>query len=196
MNKIFIGLFCLLIFGCSSSAQLARNASLTTPPALDASTSYPIDYDAYTVNVPEESSEGGVVANVMQATHGERISPIRQNQPATFDGVVFNGAALAFIEVEFLNLVRRCLIERRADQERLIARATTDLRHLQLRYDSETGIYRSIVSERDREITRLQNMVSNSIQPRLTTILYDALLFGGGIVFGAGIFALFNLLIP
>lgn len=119
--------------------------------------------------------------------NGEVIAPLRRGQQAPFDGVLFNGPALAYVEVEYRSQQNRCVIDRITELNRLRAQARTDISHLQVSYFTQQEIMRILLSGRDREITRLQNQLTQTIRASNNNTLPLILGTVGGLVGGFGL---------
>lgn len=158
-----------------------------TPYTVDVVSTIPIDYDAYNVPLPAVSDGGGLRITIGAdggTENGEAITPLRRNQQAPFAGVLFNGPALAMIEVEFRAQEARCLIDRRAELDRLSARAITDLRLLQTTLNTQTASYSLMLQSRDEEIDRLYRYIQANNNPPFpwTTVVLTGL---GALLVGA-----------
>lgn len=163
MNKNKLILYCFLfislINACSAPQRTLSNNILAASPFgenSDASTLL-IDRDIYNiepVNIEQVYSSDASLATV-RPENGERIAPLRVGQPAPYDGILLNGQAAAFIEVQFRSQRAQCLVDRHLDLRRISARALTDIDHLQIALSSQERISGILLDSRQREIDRL-----------------------------------------
>ncbi len=159
-----LALICLFVAGCS-----AQQHSVLTPPNIinvDASQVSIVDRDAYQITLP---SSPQVAINLPisdgSGPNGERIAPVRTGQPAPFNGVLFNGPAVARIEVEFRGQQAQCQINRQADIDRVVAMSTRDIENLTASLEAQRRTYDVVIRNRDSEINRLYNYARNNNQP-------------------------------
>ena len=176
IKKIFSLLLFLLSTSCSSSQQ-SETLSYPRIPIEE----FVIPSEHYSVDVPEiETDATAFSRNTFSSDTGELISPLRTNQPAPFNGVLFNGPAIARIQVTFSGQQERCLIERRADLQTLSARAIADLQTQQNLYLSNQQRYEVMLTNREQELQRLSNV----------THYNPWLLTGIGVLTGLSLFGL------
>ena len=183
-------LFLFLTIVRCSAPQIRELPLRPNPYTVDVAELPPIDYDAYNIPLPSigdgglrltvGSGEGGVGAS------GELLAALGRNQPAPFAGVLFNGPALARIEVEFRGQETQCRIDRRADLDRLSARAVTDLRLLQTSFNSQGQAYTLMLTSRDQELERLYRQLASQRDPPFP-YLPVILGVGGALVVGLGV---------
>jgi hypothetical protein len=118
---------------------------------------------------------------------GELIAPLRAGQPAPYNGVIFNGPAVARVVTEFQAQATQCVIDRQADVDRLRAIAIRDINLLNTSLVSQRRVYELMIQSRDIELRRFYNLTlqannNNSINP------WPIVLSGlGGLVLGGGI---------
>lgn len=196
-NNIDILIFLsILVFSC---------AGTTINQQQDLNFSTEIPYPTYDAGLPEiQLSSYGTTLPSIEETRtmpefnpdsGEAIFPLRTGQPAPSNGVLFNGPAVARLEVEFRGQASRCLIERRADQERIISAATRDLQLLQSTITTDRTISRIVLDARDRELRRNQETYNELLRrSNPNNILNTVLWVGGGVMAGAGLVSLIYLL--
>lgn len=187
MKKI-LSLILIFILACSSTQT--RNNTLPEPPntsPVDSGTLPIIDQDAYNVHI--ESADVSIRLEIVDGAgpNGEILTPLRRGQPSPYNGVLFNGPAVARIQTEFHAQATQCLIDRQADVDRITAMARRDIDLLNVSLRSQRESYGLMLSSRDRDSNRLytyirQNNNSNStdLWPYIGTGL-------GGLVLGAGI---------
>jgi hypothetical protein len=125
----------------------------------------------------------GALSVLNAAQNGERITPLRAGTQAPFNGLLFNGPATAYIQVEFTNQAQRCLIDRHHDLALVIARYNADTASLNLALGTQRAMDQVILNGRDADITSLLRL-NQELQRRPTTSTGDtirnALLWGGG----------------
>lgn len=191
--SFFMAILMSFHFACSSSQ---RPPVLTPYPVFsslpDASQVIPVD--VILLGLPETSIphsddaglprvEGG--QGLFPAGVGEVITPLHRGAVAPFNGVLFNGPAVARVSVEFRALQSRCLIERRHDTDLLIARYTADLASLRLALDTQVSTDRVLLNGRDADIARLQRVIQGQ-RPANGPHIGEGLIWaGGGLVVGA-----------
>ena len=110
----------LLVLSCTNTTS----QHLPSLPHVDTPT---FDRSYYeTADVPDAS-----VLPLTDNAPDARVTPLSQGQTAPYNGVLFNGPAVASIQVQYRAEQERCLVERRTDQLRVGARAIADLERLQ-----------------------------------------------------------------
>ncbi len=177
MNKLTCILI-VLISACATTTPTLRSTTIPTLPQVEINTT---PYTTIAVvdnsqNMPRPDNVGGVTA------------ALRRGQAAPFDGVLLNAAAAAYIEAEYHNVQQRCVVDRRADLQRLGALAVRDIQTLQTAYGAQRQSYDIILHSRDMDIHDLQTALSNSQSP-WRTILWSAgsFLVGGSLGLGVGV---------
>jgi hypothetical protein len=163
------------IVGCSSVSQPVHSPLPSVEPP-----SY--DRQVYE-DVPLATSPGDV--SLTMSGNGELIAPVHQGQPAPFNGVVFNGPAVASIQVQYSAQQQRCMVDRRADMLTIGARAMADLDIMQSQYVAAQQRSIILLESRDREINTLRSQTHYN--PWLMT--------GIGLLGGLSIFGLTYVLI-
>lgn len=184
MLKSYFLLFLLIsniLFSCAGTQVVSTQLSNTSLP--DSGITFPdVNHLELPALPPLPAPED--LQLQFPANSGATIQPLRERQPAAFNGVLFNGAALAYIEVEFRAIQQRCMIDRRRETQEIIARYQAQLERIQVSLDSTRSQHQIIVGSRDREIQSLNRIItqqqSMSTGNTLTTILY----VGGGALFG------------
>ena len=184
----------LLLFGFCTSCASAYSEPMqrgTTFSAVTSSDSGIPETSVYQVELPPVEE---VRLPAPSEDSGERIRPVHLGEPAPFNGVLFNGPSVARLEVEFRGQAARCLIERRSDQQRLIARVTADIQLLQSAMDTERRVNRILLDSRDNEINRVYNTSNDLLRRSSPNILNTVLWTAGGVLAGAGVMSTIYLL--
>jgi len=186
MHKKVISFFFLFLafinaFGCSSNQGLRPTSSLA-----DSSVLMPVD--AQLLGLPE-FSDAQVPTDasmpVFSAQNGEQIVPLRQDASAPFNGVLFNGSAVARLTVEFQSQQQRCLIDRRHDADLLIARYNADIASLNLARSTEAQTASILLSGRDQDIARLQRLLTTQVNDNSGPHIGEGLIWAsGGVILG------------
>ena len=194
MKNKFITISMLALAACSATQRPA-----VSPPNVytaDAGPAYTVDQDAYNTTLPP-AEDVSIHLNVVDGAgpNGEIIAPLRTGQPAPFNGVLFNGPAVARIEVEFRGQAAQCRIDRQADLDRLRALAARDINMLNVGMNSQRAAYQLMLRSRDQEITRLYTYIQQNNTPQVNYWPYIGLSLGG-LVLGAGTATVFFLLRP
>lgn len=173
VSTIF-SVFLFISLGCGGSQLPVRNSL----PTLDPDASVPwIDRDAYVVSIADTAPRPRV------SDPDARVTPLNQGQSAPYPGVLFNAPALAVVEVEIQGAQAQCLVERRADQQRVIARALADIGHLETSYLALLQRSHVLLEGRDEEISRLFRLIRPASPFSIDSLLW----FGGGLTLGVGI---------
>jgi hypothetical protein len=170
-------------------AQTTQSTASSIPSELETWADAPSSpTDAFTVDLPplpeaqplpQLATDGGVGPN------GEAITPLSLNQRAPFNGVLFNGPALAYIEVEYRTVQQRCMIDRRRETEEVVARYQAQLERLQVSLDATNAQHHIIIQGRDREIASLNRIVDQQRNAMTISPLQTILYIGGGVLGGA-----------
>lgn len=173
----------LVCFSCSSTIP---QSSTIQPPTLNnfqQQEDSSVDTDAYSY-LP--STDGGINQLRIINSNGEQITPLREHQRAPYNGVLFNGPATARLEIEFRGMQSQCLIDRRADVERVSAIARRDISILQNTISSNNRTSQILLSGRDAEINLLYR---NQQQLNSSNFSVPYLVIGGAgaLVLGFGI---------
>lgn len=168
-------------FGCSSNQGTRRNNAFISSP------------DASILNAPDVSLLGLPEVSVQNASgnrdasvlhlnsqNGEQIAPLQQDARAPFNGVLFNGPAVARVSVEFQAQEQRCLIERRHDVDLLSARYDADIATLQLALRTQQRTGQVLLSGRDQDISRLNRLLESQVQASSGPHVTEGLIWAGG----------------
>lgn len=191
MYKRLLALFLALLMivnplGCGGSQSMRPTTGTTDDVA-----SVLVSPDVPLLGLPD----GGVEDAPSQASdaplfvpnnqNGELIVPLRQDASAPFNGVLFNGPAVARVSVEFQAQQQRCQIERNHDVGLVLARYNADVASLRLAMDTQERTANVLLSGRDQNIARLnrllQTQTAASSGPHVTEGLIWA---GGGLLVG------------
>lgn len=117
--------------------------------------------------------------------NGEIIVPLRQREPAPFNGVLFNGPAIARVSVEFSGQQRMCLIDRRHDVDLLTARYTEDVQSLQLALATQARTDQILLNGRDADMVRLNRLLEQQTRASNPPHLGEGIVWAGaGFVLG------------
>lgn len=170
---IRILLFVCLVFliNCKTPQSLNRNTTIPEPNA--------INIESQLRNLPDSSLPQIQVHRAGE--NGELITPIYRNQPAPYNGVLLNGAAVAYLQTEYNSLQQRCRIEHERIINQFIATYNANIQSLRLALTTQNRINQEIIQNRNREIEIL--LRNNNSNNNLNNIL----LFSGGILLGASI---------
>lgn len=174
-NKPFKAIFLiLLILNILSCSSLQRLPHRTPNNYSDASLIVPdVDLSAYRVILPSVSD-----ASVRFSDDaGEIIAPLRSGQPAPFAGVLFNGPAVARVEVEFRGQREQCRINSQADLDRMAARSIADIALLQTTINTLTETYLLRLRTQEAELNQVYNLTR--INTPTSPWLYVGLGVGG-----------------
>lgn len=112
--------------------------------------------------------------------NGELIVPLRQDASAPFNGVLFNGPAVARVSVEFQAQHQRCLIERTHDVGLVVARYNADVASLRLAMETQERTANVLISGRDRDITRLNRLLETQVAASSGPHISEGLIWAGG----------------
>jgi hypothetical protein len=107
----------------------------------------------------------------------EVVTPLVQGTPAPYNGLIFNGPAIARVTVEFRAVQQRCAIEREHDRNLFQARYDADVATLRLAMETQERNNAIILQNREETITNLHSQLENTnSSPRIT----ENLLWGAG----------------
>lgn len=187
MKKILVFLIAFMVACSGVQRTLPAGPNVTV---VDAGPDPTIDQDAYNITLPPVE-DVAIRLNVVDGAgpNGEIIAPLRAGQPAPFNGVLFNGPAVARVEVEFRGQAAQCRIDRQADIDRMAALARRDIGLLTVRLDSQRQSYQLMINSRDRELTRLFTYIRENNNPPINPwpmigVSLGAFVLGGGIMTG------------
>ena len=117
-----------------------------------------------------------------------RVSPLRQGQPATFDGVLFDTTAAAVVATERDFNHRQCEVFVNREVSLVRNQAVLDTANLNARVEALTSEQRVLSESRVREIERLTNALSASEERSNSFINSKGMFwFGLGIVLTAAV---------
>src|SRR5574337_1182151 len=117
--------------------------------------------------------------------NGEQITPMRQGDRAPYNGVLFNGPATAYLQVEYRSQAQRCLIDRQHDVSLAVARYNADIASMRLALDTQRRMDQIVINGRDQDISsllRINDQLRRSSGPNIGN---DLLWAGGGFLIGA-----------
>ena len=156
---------CLAMSNACSSPSNLHNTSL--PPFLVEDVPLP-QQDVSILGLPDLNSSpdsatgtGNVVIS-SGGPNGEAILPLTRGEQAPFNGVLFNGPAIARVAVEVGSTQQRCLIERRHDASLLTARYNADVSTLQLALDTQRQTDQIVLDARNNDVARMNRLLDQS----------------------------------
>lgn len=135
------------------------------------------------VTLPPLSPDAGL--NMSDAgQNGELITPLATGARAPYNGVLFNGPAVAYLQVEFRGQAQRCLIDRQHDVDLVMARYNADIATLRLALNTQEHTDQVILNGRDQDIANLNRLLTQEAHrgPDVNTILISG---GAGLIIGA-----------
>jgi hypothetical protein len=158
-------LTCVAIFNATACSGPNLPRTNTIPVLTSDASVVPIDVSL--LGLPpldvQTSTDASVEAANVFATpgnhNGENIVPLRQNERAPFNGVLFNGPAIARITVEHNAQEQRCLIERNHDTNLLTARYNADIDTMRLAIETQQRTDQVLLNGRDQDIARLNRLL-------------------------------------
>jgi hypothetical protein len=186
---------CLLILqAVACGATQGHSTTLPTPSSTVDAASGITPVDVVILGLPspdggvtgESGTEGGAVLIPGGGANGEMIVPLRQDARAPFNGVLFNGPAVARIQVEFQAQQDRCVIDRRHDVALVVARYNSDIASLQLAMDTQRRTDQVLLNGRDTDIARLNRLLTQQSNAANGPHIGEGLVWaGGGLLLGA-----------
>ena len=96
------------------------------------------------------------------ATPPGQFSVLTQDQPAPFDGVLFDPVATAEIMVTREFAARECNLQIERAIEETEIKLTLELDNLSIRYQSLQSEYDLMIETKDRQIQSLQDIIDNA----------------------------------
>lgn len=179
---VWIALFNTL--GCSGSQRAIETSSLQQ----DATVIGPIEVPLLGLPVHEDAGassdasflEAGTTPMFGAAHNGELVVPLHQDASAPFNGVLFNGPAVARISVEFASQQRLCLIERNHDVGLVVARYDADVASLQLAIDTQRRTDNVLLSGRAQDVARLNRLLQTQVAASSGPHIGEGLIWAGG----------------
>lgn len=122
----------------------------------------------------------------LQGNNGELIVPLAADARAPFNGVLFNGPAVARVSVEYRAQQERCLIDSRRALGLVEARYNADTSTLNLALDSERATATLLLLNRDLDIARLNRVINLQQTEATRPRIGEGLIWGaGGLIVGA-----------
>lgn len=193
MFKRFLSLFMafLMVYHVVACAATPRRpeGTISSPPTLDAGQPSPVD--VVLLGLPEGGTDVVLPEVVSLITpggaNGEAIVPLAARAPAPFNGVLFNGPAVARVSVEFRGQQERCLIDRRHDVDLVVARYNADVASLQLALDTQSRMDQVLLTGRDQDIARLNRLLQAQTPDRGPHIAEGLVWASGGLLLGAAV---------
>lgn len=182
----------LALSGCGSSQSLIPRNISTAPSRV-----YEPDVVlvSETADAATDGSDASVDTNpgfslsVGQGTSGELITPLTQGTRAPWNGLLFNGPAVARVSVEFTTLQRRMNIERERERETLRATYQQDIDSLRLALRTQQQTDQIILSNRDGEVSRLLGLLQQQERSSRGPHIGEGLIWAtGGFLLGTAIF--------
>lgn len=190
MFKRFLGFFLaslmvLNFLGCSGSQRTGSVVATSNDASAMLSADVPL------LGLPDSSIHNDAAVTpdgplfVPNNQNGELIVPLRQDAAAPFNGVLFNGPAIARVSVEFRAQQDRCLIERNHDVGLLSARYDADVSTLRLAMSTQERTANVLLSSRDQDIARLTRLLDVQTTTNSGPHIGEGLIWaGGGLVLG------------
>jgi len=117
-------------------------------------------------------------------SNGERQTYLQLEQPAPWDGVLLNPAAVAFIVAEYQALYQRALLAIQRQRQSDWLRLQLEVGRLQSRISAMEQVHRIELEGRDREILRQQANQQALINSQNNNLLDQMLLVGAGALGG------------
>lgn len=177
--------------------MLFHVACASTPPRstlptniTDAGVLAPVDVplqglpDAY--QSPEDAQDASIPLTPGPGANGEAIVPLNRGAQAPFNGVLFNGPAVARVAVEFRAQQQRCTIDREHDLSLFRARYNADIASLQLALTTQLRTDQVLLNSRDADIARLNRLLEAQQRQNNGPHVLEGLVWaGGGLLVGA-----------
>lgn len=183
----------LVVFHLGCASVPLKTTPISPSESLDAGTFVPVDVtlqglpgdtglsDAGDVSL---GLEGGLV--MAPGPNGEAIVPLSRGAMAPFNGVLFNGPAVARVSVEFRAQQQRCLIEREHDVAVVVARYNADIDSMRLALSIQQKTDQILLNGRDADIARLNRVIDQTQRQATGPHIGEGLVWaGGGLLVGA-----------
>ena len=190
--NFFINIFFIFLYSCATSGNNGNLNNQVQPRYLDAAVQVlqesPV---AYAPSILQDTPSVPLEASLEPSNwqNGEIIVPLRQDARAPFNGVLFNGAAVARISVEYRNIQERCMIDRRRELDLLTASYRMNLERVSLSLQSQQRINQVVVNAGNEEIMRLNGIITRQLAANRPPHIAEGLVWaGGGLLLGAAIF--------
>jgi hypothetical protein len=162
----------LATVGCAGpTRQQILNYPVVVAPSIDRNY-----YSNITTTIPDPPDV------TLPTTTSVRIVPVYQGQVSPFNGILLDAQASAFLQVSFNSQRRECVVNRRADLDRLATRALTDIDLFQAALTEQQQQSTVLLRGRDQEIERLVSGQGNN------NVLNYTLASAAGLVVGFGLF--------
>jgi len=171
---------------CSSTPQ--RSTFANTNPGSGTLSPVPVTLqglpDASTVG--EDTSDAVQPLSSVPGSNGEAIVPLNRGSEAPFNGVLFNGPAVARVAVEFRALQQRCTLDRERDLSLFRARYNADIASFQLALNTQLRTDQVFLNSRDADIARLNRLLEGYQRQSNSPHVLEGLVWaGGGLIIGA-----------
>lgn len=187
-NRRLISFFMLLLMffheACASTPQhplfLPEDAGAFVPVDVNLQglpEAYPSSSDTQDASLPLTPGPG---------TNGEAIVPLSRGVQAPFNGVLFNGPAVARVTVEFRSQQQRCSLDREHALSLVRARYDADIASLQLALNTQLQTDQVILNSREADIARLNRLLETQQRHNNGPHVLEGLVWaGGGLLAGA-----------
>lgn len=183
MKQLKPFLFSLALIACSSPQNISAIHYPQSDGGLLGST------DVATLGLPTLQDASAINQDASPVSfnnqNGETIVPMRQGTPAPFNGVLFNGPAVARVTVEFQAQQQRCLIERNRDVSLISARYNADTASLRLALETQERTANVLLNSRDQDISSLNRLLAVERENNSKPDIVQGLIWsGGGVLVG------------
>lgn len=201
-NKLisFVMILSTFLSACGGSNALTNGSSTTTPSTTPSSAPTFVP-DVLLIGIPLISEDAGIIifadsntndSNIIPvdgssttSINQELIVPMTHGDRALFNGVLFNGPAIARVTVEFHAQEQRCLIERTHDVALIRAAYNTDMATFQLTLSTQNRTNQILLNARDQDIARLTRLWDQSRNANNGPHIGEGLIWAsGGLILG------------
>jgi hypothetical protein len=198
-KRIISLLMLLLMCGACAASNPHHPTFANTSPDAGTLTPVPVTLqglpDAYTVD--EDVSDAALPLTPAPGANGEAIVPLNRGSQAPFNGVLFNGPAVARVAVEFRTQQQRCTLERERDLSLFRARYDADIASLQLALNTQLRTDQVLLNSRDADIARLNRLLEGYQRQSSGPHLLEGLVWaGGGLIVGALVVGVIAITVP
>lgn len=184
VSLLFLFLAFLNAFGCSGNQGVIVGYMLEQDAAAFAPADIPL-LGLPTLSLDDAGSSADASVIAPNSQNGELMVPLRQDAAAPFNGLLFNGPAVARITVEYQAQQQRCLIERRHDVGLVSARYDADVATLNLARTTDARTANLLLSGRDQDIARLQRLLTTQTSENSGPRVGEGLIWAsGGLIAG------------
>lgn len=189
-NRLISSFMLLLMLFYVACASTLQHSTLPASSPADASVLTSVDValqglpDAY--QAPLNSQDASIPFTPGLGVNGEAIVPLNRGTQAPFNGVLFNGPAVARVTVEFRAQQQRCTIDREYDLSLYRARYNADIASLQLALNTQLQTDQALLNSRDVDIARLNRLLEVQQRQNSSPHVLEGLVWaGGGLFVGA-----------